>query len=224
MVRHHYIVVKGPDGSPSLHPMKPWLRENPGHIPPGFSPDENTSHALRRALRKKGWEVEELSDRVLVIQPDDKGDTSFADSLLEEEIGAQETQTEEELAEADEITFGLERDLQAALRSNIAQLEPGLKIIDGDKGKSTEAGRIDITATDNAGNIVVIELKAGTAKPAIIAQVLSYMASVAESDKKPVRGIIVARDFHNRVVLASRAIPNLDLRKYTFQFSFRPVT
>jgi hypothetical protein len=223
MVKHHYIVIKALDGSPSLHAMKPWLRKNPENLPPGFSPDENSSHALRRALRKKGWVVEKLADRVLVIQPDETGETSFADGLLEEEGDIPETQTEEELAEADEITFGLERDLQAALRSNIAQLEPGLTIIDGGKERVTDAGRIDITAADNAGNIVVIELKAGMGKPSIVAQVLSYMALIAESDKKPVRGLIVAGDFHSRVVMACRAIPNLDLRKYTFQFSFRPI-
>jgi hypothetical protein len=123
----------------------------------------------------------------------------------------------------DEITFSLERDLQSALRSNIEQLEPGLQAADGGGEKATEAGRIDITAMDASGTLVVIELKAGRAKSSIIAQVLAYMTSVANSEGKPVRGIIVAGDFPERVILASRAVPNLDLRKYTFKFNFTTV-
>lgn len=54
----------------------------------------------------------------------------------------------EELIEASEATFGLERDLQQALRTNINQLEPKLRIIDDGKELNTAAGRIDITAID----------------------------------------------------------------------------
>jgi len=114
--------------------------------------------------------------------------------------------------------------LQVALRANIEQLESGLRIIDGGKERVTEEGRIDITAEDKRGNIVVIELKAGGAKPAIVAQVLSYVSEVAESDKKPVRGILVAGGFHKRVILAARAVPNLQLKKYSFLFAFEPVS
>ena len=57
--------------------------------------------------------------------------------------------------------FSLERDLQDALRENIAQLEAGLQIVDGGREQVVDAGRIDITAMDAAGAIVIIELKAG---------------------------------------------------------------
>ena len=116
-----------------------------------------------------------------------------------------------------------ERDLQSALRSNIAQLGAGLKIIDGGKERITEAGRLDITAEDSQGNIVVIELKAGTALPNAVTQVLAYMGAIAESDQKPVRGILVAGEFHERVIWAARAVPNLELKKYSFQFDFESV-
>src|SRR5437879_2456948 len=39
----------------------------------------------------------------------------------------------DQVIEAEEITFGLERDLQAALRANIHQLDHGLEIVDGGK-------------------------------------------------------------------------------------------
>jgi RecB family endonuclease NucS len=71
--------------------------------------------------------------------------------------------------------------------------------------------------------MVIIELKAGLATPEVIAQILAYMGAVAETDKVPVRGILVAGDFHKRIVWAARAIPNLELKKYSFQFTFEPL-
>jgi len=127
------------------------------------------------------------------------------------------------VAEAEEITFGLERDLQQALRANIGSLEPGLTVIDDGRERITEAGRIDITATDSAGRLVVVELKAGTASPDVIAQVLAYMGALADSEEKDVRAILVAGDFHKKVILAARAIPNLALRRYKFASRFETV-
>lgn len=219
----HYVVIKKEDGGLEFYPMKPWLRKNRHYLPSGMDPDANTSHELRRALKGNGWGLEMQDDRVLLIKPDDDGDISFVDEVLGTPSDIEEDQSSEDAIEATEVTFGLERDLQAALRANIDQLEPGLKVIDDGKERVTEAGRIDITAKDPHGNIVVIELKAGTATPQVIAQVLAYMGAVAETDGKPVRGILVAGDFHKRVVLATRAVPNLQLRRYSFQFSFEAV-
>jgi RecB family endonuclease NucS len=220
MPRQHIVVVKGADGRVETAPMKEWLRRNPEHLPKGLDTGENTSYQIRRALRRARWELEELDDRVLLIKPDEKGDTSFADKYIEEAgIG----RSEDEAAEAEEVTIGLERDLQDALRKNIEQLEPGLKITDGGKERTTDAGRIDITATDAKGQIVVIELKAGSATQDVIAQILAYMSVVAQADKKTVRGIIVAGDFHKRVVQAARAVPALQLKEYRFRFTFQPV-
>lgn len=131
-----------------------------------------------------------------------------------------ELDPEEEEEDPDELRFGLERDLQKALRANIQQLEPGLKIIDGDTEKSVEAGRIDITAEDAGGCLVVIELKAGIADLRSIGQLLSYMASIGDDPDLCVRGILIANSFDHRVVLAARAVPNISLMAYSFQFSF----
>jgi hypothetical protein len=223
MPKHHLAVIKNSIGKPETHPFKSWLKVNSQVLPIGMDAVDNTTYQLRRALKKDGWEIEELPDRVLVIQPDDKKDTSYADELLGEDAEITDETNEEVLIEAEEITFGLERDLQAALRANIEQLEPGLKIIDKGKERLTEAGRIDITAFDKKGNVVIIELKAGEAKHEIITQVLAYMTAVAEADKKPVRGILVAGTFPKKVILASRAIPNLEIKQYSFQFTFAEV-
>jgi RecB family endonuclease NucS len=136
--------------------------------------------------------------------------------------GATEAETEE-LIEASEATFGLERDLQLALRSNIEQLEPGLAIIDDGKERTTNAGRIDITARDKGGTTVVIELKAGTAAPEALTQLLAYMGVIGKEDQKSVRGILVAGDFHPRLVFAAQAVPNVQLRRYHFKFTFDTV-
>jgi len=125
------------------------------------------------------------------------------------------------VAEALETTFSLERDLQHALRSNIEQLESGLKIVDGGTERSVASGRIDITAEDRQGATVVIELKAGEADRDAIAQVLSYMGDIAGTNSKQVRSILVAGDFSARAVSAARAVPNIELKKYSFKFSFQ---
>jgi len=117
--------------------------------------------------------------------------------------------------------FGLEADLQAALRDEIAQLEAGLEVVDGGAERKVASGFIDILAKDAAGHFVVIELKAGTARDAVIAQVLGYMGDIAEETGAPVRGIVVAADFRPRVESAARAIPNLVLRSYRYRFEFR---
>ena len=136
---------------------------------------------------------------------------------------ASEVETNE-LIEASEATFGLERDLQLALRSNIEQLEHGLQIIDDDKERTTDAGRIDITAQDTQNVIVVIELKAGTAVPEAFTQLLAYMGAIGQEEQRSVRGILIASDFHPRVVFAARAVPNIQLRQYRFKFTFESVT
>jgi RecB family endonuclease NucS len=137
--------------------------------------------------------------------------------------GAPVSTAEVESEEADEDigrTFGLERDLQAALRANIQQLEPGLKIVDGGIEKKVEAGLIDILAKDKAGNWVVIELKAEVARPAAATQVLAYMSSIAAENSGEVRGILIASDFDKKVTLAARSIPSLQLKRYRFNFEF----
>jgi hypothetical protein len=128
----------------------------------------------------------------------------------------------QEVEEAIETTFTIESDLQAALRLHIDQLEPGLEIIDGGKEKIVDSGRIDITARDIDGATVVIELKAGEASRRAIGQILAYMGDLTDG-KKPVRGILVARDLSQQAIAAARVVPGLQLRKYSFKFTFQAV-
>lgn len=117
--------------------------------------------------------------------------------------------------------IGLERDMQAALRIGIEQLEKGLTIIDEGAERSVDSGFVDITAADSDGTTVVIELKTGVAGQRAIAQILSYMGDViTEENGAKVRGILVASDFDSKAKAAAKVIPNLSLKKYSVRFTF----
>ena len=126
--------------------------------------------------------------------------------------------TEDLVEEVVGRTFALERDMQAALRANLAQLEQGLTIADSGTERKVEAGFIDILARDAKGGLTVIELKSETSRPESVAQILSYMGCIAEESGGYVRGILVAADHHPRVKHAVKAVPNLCLKSYRFRF------
>ena len=128
---------------------------------------------------------------------------------------------EPEVVDAIKTTFTIERDLHHALQANIEQLEPGLKVT-GSEVKVPPAGRLDILAVDRNGNTVVIELKAGEADWNAIGQILAYMGDLRRDGKTP-RGILVAGDFTPRLISAASAVPSIELKKYSFNFSFQLV-
>ena len=144
------------------------------------------------------------------------GDT--ADTPEKDEFGAALVATaEEEVGQR----IGLERDMQAALRIEINQLESGLTIIDDGAERSVDSGPIDITARDTSGMTVVVELKPGPAGQRAVAQILSYMGDVAaEEESGKVRGILVASSFDAKAKAAARMAPSLILRKYSVRFLF----
>lgn len=121
--------------------------------------------------------------------------------------------------------LSLERDMQAALRREIGQLEPGLKIVDDGAERAVSSGFIDILCEDSSGTSVVIELKAGKTDARVVGQILGYMGDVMEDDGiSNVRGIIVAHEFDKRTVAASKAVPNLKLMRYSISFRFEAGT
>jgi hypothetical protein len=144
---------------------------------------------------------------------------------IESEEGAEENVIEENFEEA---AISLEGDLETFILKDITSIEEGLSPYQGGSGRqfSVESGRIDILAIDKEGSFVVIELKAGTASDAVLAQVLAYMAEIRKTlaGQKKVRGIIVAYDFSNRLILASSQLENVDLLKYKAKFDFERVT
>ena len=132
-------------------------------------------------------------------------------------------QIENEVEESIEARVSIERDLHDYLSRHLTQLESNLTLHEGGVEYQTEAGRIDILAVDKQQNLVVVEIKAGTAKDSALGQLLGYMGCFSTRSKN-VRGILVAFDFDERVVFGSRGLPNVRLVKYTLSFGFGSVT
>ena len=228
MVQKHFILQKSENGNGyHIERMKTWLRSHPDELPNIGDVGDFTSYQLRLALKNKGWPLIFKND-VFLIKPDIDNDTSYADDFFLNNIESPEHEedSKDDQEEVDStIQFSLERDLQKALRANIHQLEPGLTIADNGQERQIKRGRIDILARDSNGQYVVIELKAGKAQSKAISQISAYMGAIMqEADEKSVRGILLASDFDESVILASKVIPNLTLKKYGFQFTFQSVT
>jgi len=56
-VKEHYVAVPTANGGYELTRLKKWLRNHPADDPSGGKTKEWTSHALRDALKKNGWDV-----------------------------------------------------------------------------------------------------------------------------------------------------------------------
>ena len=178
-------------------------RPNPTPIP--FDGDIRNNLASYRNAAQRYRKFRDVGDDGLPLPPATGAQRENA-MTVEEDVGQR---------------IGLERDMQAALRIEIEQLEPGLSIIDDGAERSVDSGFIDITARDVSGATVVIELKAGVAGQRAIAQILSYMGDVAgEEGMGKVRGILVASDFDAKAKAAARMVSTLALRKYSVRFLF----
>jgi RecB family endonuclease NucS len=140
---------------------------------------------------------------------------------------AQEVEESEDLdAEVEraiEARVSLERDLHEYLARNLASVEPGLRLRRDGLEFQTAAGRIDILAVDSRERPVVIEVKAGRASDSALGQLLGYVGCLAETPRD-VRGILVAFEFDDRVMYATRALPNVQLVKYAVNFRFDHVS
>jgi RecB family endonuclease NucS len=178
---------------------------------------EQTAEIL--ALLSQGKERFEIAEKV-GVQP---SQVSAVKAVAARGRDRTDIESDEAIGDALETTFTLERDLQQALRKNIAQLEPGLTIIDDGKEQTVPSGRIDITARDAKGATVVIELKAVPADRDAVGQILAYMGDLIGTAPM-VRGILISGEFSPRAVAAARAAPNVRLVRYRFRFSFEVVS
>lgn len=63
------VAVAGDEGEIELWPMKEWLRQNPQYLPTGLDARTSHSHKLRDALKKSGWNVQDLGGEIRLTQP-----------------------------------------------------------------------------------------------------------------------------------------------------------
>ena len=126
--------------------------------------------------------------------------------------------------------FAYEKDLQNFLSKNLYQIEPGLKLYEEEDitGIEFPVGNryIDILALDNDNNYVVVELKVSRGYDRVVGQLLRYMAWIRknQADKgQVVRGIIIAREISEDLLLACSEIPNIDLYEYQLSVSLKKV-
>jgi RecB family endonuclease NucS len=124
--------------------------------------------------------------------------------------------TVEDLIEA---TVSLEKDLHTYLINRLDTIEPGLVLVEGGVEYQTAAGRVDLLARDSEARSVVIELKAGRAGDAALGQLLGYMGCLPTT-KTSTRGILIAAAFDERVIHATKGLPQLKLLKYSLSFRF----
>ncbi|MCA6104739.1 endonuclease NucS domain-containing protein [Bradyrhizobium australafricanum] len=129
------------------------------------------------------------------------------------------------IADADQTpgsAFGIEREMQAAVRKQLSRIEPGLVEADGGKELGVATGYIDIVARDTNGKLVVIELKAGKCPAGAMEQALGYAQALGDEKNEEVRVLLIASDFPDRIMAASKRTVGLKLLKYEFSLSFTP--
>lgn len=129
----------------------------------------------------------------------------------------------DEAEESNKTKLSLESDIQDYLDGRLDKTELGLSIeseITGPK-KEVDSGEIDILAEDADGNLVVIEIKAGKARRAVLGQIKAYMADVIDnlSDTGDVKGIIIAEDFSQKLTRAMTLEEDVELYTYRVELS-----
>lgn len=118
-----------------------------------------------------------------------------------------------------------EYELENFLAEDLSVIESGLELIS--RQLPIETGRLDLLAKDLNGNLDVIELKVRLANEAALGQLLGDMACVQHHIAKigqTVHGILVAPEFNDRVLYASRYLPNVQLKRLSVHFSIENVS
>ena len=126
--------------------------------------------------------------------------------------------------------FAYEEDLRNFLAKHLNTLEPSLCLYQEEGITGVEfpvGGRfVDILAVDGQKNYVVIELKVSRGYDRVIGQLRRYMGWIAKHHAEPtqrVRGIIVARQITDDLLLACSGLPDLTLYEYELRVALRKV-
>lgn len=123
--------------------------------------------------------------------------------------------------------------LRKFIVQNLGLLEAGLKLYTSEDGKQageeypTAAGKIDVLATDKAGNYVLVLLQKTDAPDTLVAQTLRHVTWVkknVEPGGKGVRAILVVAEATASLRDAIEAVADLvGLKEYEVRLAFRDV-
>ena len=111
----------------------------------------------------------------------------------------------------------LEANLENILVNDIEKIENGLKLI-GRQIDTKEVGRLDLLCEDKEGNMVVVELKRGSAGSSIIDQIQRYMGWAIKHKAKQgqkVRGVIIVATKDTALEYAVKANPLVQVKTFT---------
>ena len=186
-----------------------------------------------------GWDLFfKLSAREFRLWDSEKDPAPRYKADLEAEIANGVAETDDPVGETPEEDgpgsrkFAFERDLQSYLVQNLGLLEPSLKLYEDEDGEFTgvefPAGQryIDILAIGADDAYVVIETKVSRAYDRVVGQILRYMGWVKENlaGEAPVRGIIVASEISDDLILATSSVENIRLVEYEISFTLKSVS
>jgi hypothetical protein len=205
-------------------PEKPWqLTTIRAHLI-GCTVNHSSSHHYKN-FRKFLFSVD--SGRVRLYNPESDGIWIWTPNGMKgKDEPSGDIETEDLEFNNDEITLSMEKDLETFLLNDISSLDSSLTLISKIENRqiTVPSGRIDILAKDKDGIDVVIELKAGEAKDSSLTQLLAYMNDIiSKSGSGKVRGILVAHEFSDKLIKASKLVPSILLKRYNVSFSFEPV-
>ena len=198
--QEHYSKIK--DGTIAAHLLRMSVNA-PSRIHYNAKPDDDLFYQLDRS-------------RFRLYDPENDPPPIYEKS----EQGPSEEDLEEEIPNGSP-EFAYEKDLQNYLSKNLELIEDGLKLFEEDGINGVEfpvGGRfIDILATDSDGNYVVIELKVSRGYDRVVGQLLRYMTWIKHNhaeDGQSIRGVIVAREISEDLILACEAVNNIKLFEY----------
>lgn len=147
-------------------------------------------------------------------------------------ISALTPELEEVTDQAPQISseFAYEHDLRDYLAKNLHIIEPSLRLYadEGITGVEFPVGGrfVDILAVDSSGGYVIIELKVSKGYDRVVGQLLRYISWIkknqAESGQR-VRGIIIAKQISEDLLLACSEVTAISLYEYTLSVTVNRV-
>lgn len=189
-----------------------------------MSVNANSRHHFKPKLGEDDlfWQIDKSSYRLY----DPSKDVVQSKELDENSAHDEATSSEYH----DEAKFAYEKDLQSFLEKNLTLIEGGLYLYDEDGISGVEynaGGRfIDILAVDSNNNFVVIELKVSRGYDRVVGQLLRYVSWVRKNLCEPgqsVRGVIIARDISEDLVLACEGLSDVVLFEYEMSIKINKI-